>query len=286
VAEQAGGPTMTPLENELRALGMSIAYPVPSADFAAGIQARLEREPRPSVPWWRRLFDLAGGGELPASRRPLRRALVLAIILLLAIVAIAAALGLGVPGIRIFFGPTATPSPSASVLQAPRASSTPGASQPLGASLGLGKFTPFEAVEGDVGFRPLLPAGLGPPEAAYVRDRRLMLVWPASSEQPQIDTSRVGLIVTELRGQVDTGYYAKVARSGTVVEAVKVGGHQGYWLTGEPHPFWYVDENGQVVDETRRVVAQSLIWADDELTYRLETSLPRDEAILLAETLR
>jgi hypothetical protein len=287
MAERRDLTAMTPLENDLRALGNAIAYPAPTAGFASAIQARLEQEPAPApgAAWWRRLAE-ALRGDRRAVGRPVRRALVLALILLVVVAAIAAALGLGVPGIRILLGPSSSSSPTISAGSSPSASPAPRGSFPAGASLGLGKLTPYDEVETATGFRPLLPADLEQPAAAYVIDRRLTLVWRPSRGLPQILAPGVGLIVTEFDGRVDTGYYTKMANSGTVVEAVTVGGRRGYWLAGEPHPLWYVDETGTQIEEPPRLVGQALIWADDKLTYRLETSLPRDEAIRLAESMR
>ena len=287
MAERPEGMAMTALENDLRALGTAIDYPAVSAGFAAGVVTRLEEAPPAMPPWWRRLLGTGTGEDRPTRTRTLQRALVLAVILLLVIAAIATALGIGVPGIRIFLGSTSTASPAGSTpSSSPSASARPAASLPAGASLGLGTLTPLEEVEASVGFKPRLPAGIGRPAAAYVRDRRLMLVWPQSSELPQLLAPGVGLIVTEFDGRVESGYYSKVANMGTIVEAVSVGGHRGYWLTGEAHQLWYVDEDGTQINEPPRLVGQALIWADDALTYRLETSLSRDEAIRLAESMR
>jgi hypothetical protein len=285
VAERPDAMAMTALESDLRALAPAIAHPAVAPDFAARVVARLEEEPRPTGSWWRRLVGVSTGQERPTRGRPLRRALVLAVILLLVIAAIATALALGVPGIRIFFSSTSSASPAASA-SAPSQSRSPAANVPLGASLGLGTLTPLDAVEAAVGFKPRLPAGVGQPAAAYVRDRRLMMVWPQSNQLPQIFAPGIGLIVTEFDGRVDPGYYSKVANSGTVVEAVRVSGQRGYWLTGEAHQLWYLDENGNQIDEPPRLVGRALIWADDALTYRLETSLSRDETIRLAESMQ
>jgi hypothetical protein len=157
---------------------------------------------------------------------------------------------------------------------------------PPGATLGLGTLTPFDEVAAATGFTPRLPAGLGAPVASYVNDRRLEMVWPPSPAHPAIEDTNVGLLVTEFQGRIDQGYYEKVLHGGTEVDAVKVGGNQGYWLYGEPHLLFYIDADGHSIDENRLTVGQVLIWADADLTYRLETTLSRDQAIRLAESLR
>jgi hypothetical protein len=283
VADRRDQLAMTALEGYLRDLGGAIAYPPVSDGFASAIQARLEREPRGGGSWWQRLRNWLAGSERPA-RRPFRRALVLAVILLLVLAAIATAIGLGLPGIRIVFGPgPSSPPPPASTATPPTASGS--ASGALGRTMGLGVETPFDGIEARTGFAPRLPAGLGQPAASYVRDRRLIMVWPPSPENPEIAGTGVGLLVTEFEGDVDSGYYEKAIHSGTTVEPVTVDGVPGFWISGEPHPLFYVDANGNNIDEARRIVGQVLIWADADLTYRLETSLPRDKAIALAESI-
>ena len=64
-----------------------------------------------------------------------------------------------------------------------------------------------------------------------------------------------------------------------------MGGQLGYWITGEPHQFFYEGPNG-FVEDPRRWVGDVLLWADGPITYRLETSLGRDATIAIAETLQ
>jgi hypothetical protein len=281
MAERPDSSTMTALEGDLRLLGAAVAYPPVSTGFAAAIQTRLETEPQAGLPWWRRLIDGAIGG--PGPTRPLRRALVLALVLLLVIAAIAAAIGLGVPGIRIVFGPVPS-SPSAGGTATPSAVATTRGSP--GATLGLGVPTAFDEIEAATGFAPRLPAGLGQPAASYVRERRLVMVWPVSPARPAIKGLDVGLLLTEFQGRVDPGYYEKIVHSGSTVEPVTVDGNRGYWISGGSHTLFYVDPSGNPVDDTRRMVGQVLIWADSDLTYRLETAGTKDEAIALAGSIR
>ena len=60
----------------------------------------------------------------------------------------------------------------------------------------------------------------------------------------------------------------------------------GYWISGAPHELIFVDEAGQPVFDTRRIVGNALLWARDGVTYRLESGLDRAAAIALAGTLR
>ena len=259
------------LESMLRDLGTSLAVPHASADIAASVRKRLADAPSPPRRTWRPF-----GGF-----RPMRRGLVLALAALLILAAIAGAVGLGLPGIRIFFG-EGTPAPGAS-----SASPTTRGSTTPGALLGLGAVVPLDDAERIAGFDAILPPNpdLGPPDAAYIAGRRMALVWAPAPGFPEIGSDGVGLLISEFRGHVSDGYYQKVLSNDTRVEPVRVGGSPGYWIEGA-HFFTYVDETGKDIQDSHRVVGDTLIWTTGEMTYRIETSLGKDAAIALAESLR
>ena len=103
-----GGPLQAPdLGAELRALAGSIDWP-PTPDVAAAVGRRLAAE-RPGPPAAR---------SWPAWRVWPRfgRSFVLAIVLLLLVVAIAAAIVFGLPGLRIAFTSEPLPSPNVPVM--------------------------------------------------------------------------------------------------------------------------------------------------------------------------
>ena len=295
------------LAGALLQLATSIEFPTAgptvsgSPDLAAQTRRRIELNPlRPSI--WRRL-GLGGGGGVgvgvgvgAASGRPMRRGLVLALVALLVLAAVAGAVSLGLPGLRIIFGngssrsPIASPSPTPSSTASPTPSSpTPSPTlQPLGGSLGLGDALPFADVERKAGFDILLPTEppIGPPDVSYLNGQRVALVWASRPELPATNTLGIGLVLNEFRGTVDQGYYEKALGGQTTVTPVTVGGTRGYWISGSPHFIYYIDPQGQVVTDESRVVGDVLIWATADVTYRLETSLDKTAAITLAESLR
>jgi hypothetical protein len=258
-------------------VGASLAWPAARAnpaapDLATRVRARIVADDPQARP--RR------------SGLQLRRALVLALVALAILAAVAAAVAFGVPGIRLGFGePAITPPPVASPVASP---GDPAPSHPPGANLGLGQATALDDVEERAGFRVRLPAdpALGPPAATYVSPTQIVsLVWPASSSLPATADPRVGLLVTQFRGSVEHTLIEKLIDSGTNVEPVVVAGREGYWISGDPHFFWYRTPDGREVPETRRWVGDALLWNDGELTYRIETSLGRDAAVRMAEAL-
>jgi len=282
------------LAGALRQMATSIDFPTGrptefgSPDLATRVRRRIEQNPfRPSL--WQRLGLGVGTGT---RARPIGRGLVLALVALLILAAVAAAVGFGLPGLRIIFGegPSPTPSPSATSSASARPSE-PGPSatvQPLGGSLGLGDAVPLADVRQQAGFEILLPTDppIGPPDASYLNDQRVTFVWASRAGLPETDTPGIGLVLGEFRGNVDQGYYEKVLGGQTIVTPVTVNGGRGYWLHGSPHFFYYIDPRGQVVTDESRVVGDVLIWAQADVTFRLETSLGMAAAIHLAESLR
>jgi hypothetical protein len=281
--ERLGKPALDglALESALVDLGAALAFPTPAAGFAERVTARIGAShvvPHASQGWRRWLA--------PPATRPVRRAILLAIALVIIVAAVAGALGLGLPGIRLFLGPAPTTTPAASL--APSGSPTPASpSGPPGSSLGMGRPVSPAGLSSAVPFAPRLPADarVGPPDAAYLDSGRLSLVWAPRSSLPATLEPGVGLVLTEFRGRTDPGYFQKSIDSGTTVETVSVSGQQGFWIDGVPHFFFYVDENGVTQDESRRFVGKVLIWTSGDLTLRLETSLSRDEAIAIASSI-
>ena len=274
---------------ELRSLaawldGPTVGVPAGAVDPARRARLRIEAAGgRMGRRWW----PLGGG-----SARPLRRSLVLAIVALVVLAAIVGAIGFGVPGIRIIFT-GASPAPSASL--APSATPTPAASAvtptppgPPGSDLDLGFLTtPAEAPNlTDFGLlRPTDPA-VGAPDTIWYREGRLTLIWTSRPGLPDTEAAGIGLLVTEFRGSVDREFFGKMVGSGTTLTPVTVNGSTGYWIAGAIHDFFYLDANGQVVNDGRRVVGDTLIWTRGAITFRLETSLGREAAIRIAETIR
>jgi hypothetical protein len=272
-------PSDATLESALRELGNDLAWPEaqPAAgapDLARRVRARIvAAPPRPAsarIGW-----------------RPARRALVLALAALLVLAAVAAAVAFGVPGIRLSFGtPPATATPTATPPASTGPTIPPG---PPGSRLGLGEqIDPDEAADA-VPFPVRLPADpvAGEPDAAYrsVRDE-LTFTWAPSDTLPATIDPGVGLLLTEFRGRHDPEAINKIIDSGTNVARVTVSRGRGFWIDGDPHFSFYLTPEGRMVDETRRWVGDALIWSEGEITYRLETSLGRDAAIRIAESMR
>jgi hypothetical protein len=290
------------LEAALRDLGANLAWPSATAaadapDIASIVRSRIE-----------------AAAVLPPARRgwtwrPARRALVLGLIAVLALAAVASAIGFGLPGLRLLFGgpslrppptlaPTAaasssgsssTAAPSASsALRSPSPSVPPG---PPGASMSLGDPVAIADLDAAAGFHVRWPQdpAFGPPDAASIdatRAGQVSLVWAARPGLPASTEPGVGLLLSVFDGTVSDGFFTKVINEQTTVELVNVGDHRGYWISGDPHMFFYERRDGAFVDDHRRWVADALLWADGDLTYRLESPLGKAATIRLAESMR
>jgi len=261
------------LEGALRDLATALAYPAAgsaASDIASRVRQRIVAEPPASAR--RNPFGWLGG-------RPIRRSLVVAIAALLVLAAVAGAVTFGLPGIRIIFGgptPSLIASPSAPI------------GSPVGQALGVGTLLSIEDAERLADLDLILPPdpAIGPPDAAYLLANRVALVWSERPGLPADPATGVGLLLSEFKGTIDDGYFQKTLESGTEVTPVTVNGGPGYWISGPPHFFWFVDPSGQAIDDVHRVVGDTLIWTDGDVTYRLESQLGMDEAIRLAESLR
>jgi hypothetical protein len=278
------------LETALRELAEGIAWPAagPASgsgpDLAAVVRQRIEAAPPSRIP--------AGSRW---AWRPARRALVVAVIILLALAAIAGAATLGLRGIRLVLGPApVSPPPSVEpsrppASRSPGASGTPGSSGAPGAGLGLGEPLGLADLDARAGFDVAWPEdpAVGPPDAAYIdptTGNQVALVWATRANLPGTLDPRVGLLLTQFQGFVEDGFFTKSISSGTRITVVLVDGKRAYWLSGDPHFLFYEGPKGSVHDD-RRWVGDTLLWSDGPITYRLETSLGQEAAVRIAESM-
>ena len=270
------------LEGALGGLAGTIAWPAPTLgpggpDLATRVRARIVADP-----------DAARGTRATRGRRtgwlPARRALVLALLAVLALAAVAGAVGLGLPGIRLILGEppaTALPGPSGSV----RPSLPPG---PPGSGLGLGAAVAVAELEARAGYPVRLPTdpALPAPDAAYVDDLdRTTLVWAPTAALPPTEEPGVGLLLSQFEGRIHPSAVTKILGAGTTLERVTVDGHDAFWIGGDAHFYFYEGPDGEFIEDSRRWVGDALIWSDGVMTYRLETALGRDAAIRIGESL-
>ncbi len=277
--------TRRPLDDDalsmaLRDLATQIDWPAAdvSPDLATRVRVAIVARPVPARrPWW----------------RPAGRGLAIALIALLAFAAVAGAVALGLPGLRLILADPSDSPPIATPGTTPSAASSgaaPSADAP-GAGLGLGVATDLDAASVAVGRPILLPSdpSLDPPDAVYVDASKadaVALVWGPRPDLPATLDPDVGLILMSFDGSLQEEYYLKLIGAGTTVTTSTVGADRGFWIDGDPHLFFFEDASGEFVHDDRRWVGDALAWSDGTTTYRLETSLGRERAIEIAEGLR
>lgn len=122
---------------------------------------------------------------------------------------------------------------------------------------------------------PAYPPDLGEPEYVFVQDAEglmTILVW--------LDPQRSNEVLMSLHF-IPAGSWVIDKMRPQVVQATSVNGGRAIWTVG-PYPL--ILSNGQH-EFTRLIEGHVLIWADGDLTYRLETDLSLEEAIKIAESL-
>jgi hypothetical protein len=124
-----------------------------------------------------------------------------------------------------------------------------------------------------VGFRLLLPAGLGRPKQVLVSDQN-RVVSIIYSGQIRVD---------EFDGSLHQAYFKKFVAAGAA-SPTAVDGRAAYWL-GEPHTLVYVGRDGSEHEGWSRVSGPALVWQYGRVALRLEGVADRERARGLAATL-
>lgn len=244
------------LSAALTALGADIAFP-PVPALSSAVTARLTAERargiRPRVP------GLALLGR--------RRVLVLVAVGLLTLLAIAGAARLAIGAFEVRVQPN----------EAPSASLPPVEPSALG--------DPVSQREALVraGFEPVVPPGPRADEV-YVIDTEfgdpgILYAWRPSATYPRIEGTEWGLVLIVAQG--DQEFATKTVNRFDALVDVEVSGGKAAWIPA-PHE---ISINTDTGSETFSVTGHVLIWQVGDLSYRLETSLGRAEAIALAESM-
>jgi hypothetical protein len=122
---------------------------------------------------------------------------------------------------------------------------------------------------------PSYPPDLGQPDHIFVQDAdgaMAILVW-IDSQQP--DDVLISLHF------VPQGSWAIEKVHPTLIQETTVNGQYAVWAMG-PYPLRF--SNGDL-DFVRLIDGHVLIWAEGDVTYRLETDLSLEEALQVAESL-
>jgi hypothetical protein len=196
-----------------------------------------------------------------------RRVLILVAVGLLALLAIAGATRLAIGAFEVRVQPKATPS----------------ASLPPVEPSALGDPVSQHVAAARAGFEPALPPGPRPEEVYLIEsdfgDAGILYAWRPSAAYPRIEGTEWGLMLIVVQG--DDEFVTKTVDRFDALVDVKVNGDRAFWIPA-PHEVSIRTDHGS---ETFSVTGNVLIWQVGDLSYRLETSLGRADAIALAESM-
>jgi hypothetical protein len=244
---------MPELELALTQVGREIDFPE-TPDLAPRVRQRL------------------AAGSRPRQRlMPARRGLVLAFATLAVAVGAAMAVPQSRAAILEFFGLRG--------VEIQRVEKLPPV--PRQTTLDLGDEVTLEQAAARAAFDVVIPEELGDPDHVYYLD------FPVGGMVSFVygDTQEPRALFTQFRATVEDAVHKKVLED-TRIEALRIEGEPGFWLTGEPHLFYYVDAQGRFDDENIRLAGNVLLWERGLLTLRLEGDLSRAEAVEIARSVR
>jgi hypothetical protein len=259
------------LEQQLVELAPTVEWPG-TPPLAARVSARLRssarREPHLLAAWGGRRWAMAAAAVLVAAAAllvyaPSRDA-------------IAGWLNLHAIIERVQHPPSPSPQPSG----------------PLGKRLGLGTPTTLAQARAGVAWNVAIPSVLGNPDEVYLQQPlegppqgEVTLVYAARPGIPVASQTGVAVLITEARGAVDTNFFGKMLGPTATLEEVTVASHHGYWITGQPNVFFFVDADGNFRNETMRLAANTLILDDNGTIVRIEGNLTKAQALEIAASL-
>ena len=208
---------------------------------------------------------------------------------------------LGIDGLRIRSGEGPVPSSTSAPVSSSAPSTTIGSSSTVGTGGGfdaaaVGRDLKLGSQVSMAQARTALPAlreltsSYGAPDAIYLGTRPTGLVtfvWRARPDLPgSTSAPSVGLVVQQYRSGSSDVFIGKTLTPGSTAREIVVEGKKGYWIEGAPHSIAYFDAQNNYVEDTVRWATNALLWANNGLTYRIESSLTQDQAIALVASLR
>ena len=170
--------------------------------------------------------------------------------------------------------PTHTPLPTGT----PTALKLTATPRPLSSVLDLGGETTLESARRQLRFHiklPSYPSSIGQPDAAFVQelgDQTVMLVW--------VDPAQPRKVTLALQIMGPNAFVEKVKPR--KLQDTRVKGQPALWASGE---YLLLSRRGSF-DIRRLITGNTLIWTEGDITYRLETNLPMEEAVKIAESVR
>ncbi len=169
-------------------------------------------------------------------------------------------------------------------------SPTPTSGATVGERLGLGRQVTLPQAETALPYRISFPQALGTPDQVYLIQpadlKAVALVWLPRSGLPAAAETGVGALVIEFPGQVQPDLFMKMLGPDATLEPVQVNSNPGYWISGKPHGFFFLDSKGNPREDTFRLARDVLIWNQGSLLVRIESALTKEQSLELAATMQ
>jgi hypothetical protein len=243
---------MTELERGLVAVAEVIDWPV--ADLRAGVRARLLERPRPRAirPWVR-----------------------VAVVMALVILVVAAGTPWGREAVADLFGAGGI------VIR------TTDTKELVGADLQLGERIPLSDAAAAVEFPIWRPARR--PDAVFHDDLpvggSIHMAWASDPTLPAAGDTGIGTLYSQFR-VIESEVFLKSVDPSARIEEVTVRGERGFWIEGAAHYLLYRDAEGDIKEDFGRLAGNVLVWEENGVTHRVETSGSREETLRFADSLR
>jgi hypothetical protein len=164
--------------------------------------------------------------------------------------------------------------------------------QPSGPLFGIGYRTTLADAQSKVPWHIEVPASLGQPDEVYLLlpptappQGEVTLVYKSRPGFKTAGQTGVAVLITEVNGKADAQFFGKVIGNGTTIEEVTVNGHQGYWISGQPHEFFFTDADGNVRSETLRLATNTLLIDYNGTIIRIEGDMTKSQALGIANSL-
>jgi hypothetical protein len=161
---------------------------------------------------------------------------------------------------------------------------------PVAPELHLGPSVSLRRAGAEVGFRPLVPHGIGKPDrvaaSAEVPGGELFLVYPPGPGLPRSRFTGVGLLVGEFRGDLNPELIQKAVGPGGRIRRITIRGHRAIWIAGAPHELFYGTPSGAATATRVRLAGHVLLVQHGDVLVRIEGQLGLDEARRVAASLR
>jgi hypothetical protein len=103
---------------------------------------------------------------------------------------------------------------------------------------------------------------------------------------PRSPQTGAALLVMQFRASVNQDVIVKATGGGAHVEPLRVDGERGYFISGTPHGFAYVGQDGEAGFTEQRLAGNTLLLERGERLLRVEGEVSRAEAIAIARSAR